>query len=116
MKNDLNDAPAALPIACNLTGAELAQRGEEVADLFQYVQQVQELPDGYAFRFPGDDTWATQALEFIRAERACCPFFTFELVFEPQQGPIWLRMRGAGDVKEFIAGSNSFRVASQLHR
>jgi hypothetical protein len=34
---------------------------------------------------------------------ACCPFFTFELTFEPDSGPIWLRVRGQEGVKEFIS-------------
>jgi hypothetical protein len=61
-----------------------------------------ELEDGYAFRFPGDTIWAARLLQFVTSERECCPFFTFELVFEPGQGPIWLRLRGPEGVKEFI--------------
>ena len=37
------------------------------------------------------------------AQRACCPFFTFALVFEPQQGPLWLHLRGPAGTKEFVA-------------
>src|SRR5947209_4324192 len=92
-----------IPIACLLSGAELARRGEEVGDLFQAVEQVSELADGYAFRFPGSAADTQRLLEFTLSERSCCPFFTFELVFEPQQGPIWLRLRGSAAVKEFVA-------------
>ena len=35
-------------------------------------------------------------------ERTCCSFFQFELVFELNEGPIWLRLRGAENVKAFI--------------
>ena len=92
-----------LPIACSLTEAELARREEELSnELFQHVEQVQELPDGYAFRFPGDADWATKLTQFITFERDCCPFFIFELTFEANHGPIWLHLRGGAGVKEFI--------------
>ena len=92
-----------MPLACTLSATELVTRTEEVKDLFKHVQQVDELTDGYALRFPGSDTWANTLLQFIAFERACCPFFTFALVFEPQQGPIWLHLRGAEGVKAIIA-------------
>jgi hypothetical protein len=95
----------ALPIACSLTGAELEQRGTEVSDVFQHVEQVKELADGYAFRFAGDAVSVGKLVEFILSERACCPFFTFELVFGPNQGPVWLHLRGAEGVKDFVASA-----------
>jgi hypothetical protein len=94
-----------IPIACLLSGAELAKRGVEVADLFKEVEQVNEVADGYAFRFPGNKTTATSLLDFTLVERSCCPFFTFELVFEQGEGPIWLRLRGGTGVKEFVAST-----------
>jgi hypothetical protein len=39
---------------------------------------------------------------FIAEERACCPFFTFELQYEPNLGPIWLRLRGSADIKALL--------------
>lgn len=42
-------------------------------------------------------------MNFVVLERKCCPFLTFELVFEQEGGPIALRMRGPGGTKEFMA-------------
>ena len=96
---------ADLPIACSLSPEEQAARGEELTNgIFKAVEQVRELADGYAFRFPGEAGRVAQLTEFILTERACCPFFTFELTFEPNSGPIWLRLRGGAGVKEFIRG------------
>jgi hypothetical protein len=93
-----------IPVACSLSPDELARRRDEVVvPLFSARQEVQELPDGYALRFPGDEAWATRLLALIALERACCPFFTFELVFEPQRGPLWLRLRGPAGTKEVVA-------------
>ena len=90
------------PLACTLSASEQAIRAEEIDDLFKHVQQVDELADGYALRFPGNDTWANTLLQFITFERACCPFFAFALLFEPQQGPTWLHLRGPEGVKAII--------------
>src|SRR5690348_18087158 len=43
------------PIACNLTDEARAERGDEVRALFQEVEQVRELADGYAFRFRSEE-------------------------------------------------------------
>jgi len=106
MQNELELPANELPIACNLSDSEQAARGEEIAEnLFKHVQQAKELADGYAYSFPASDEWASKLMEFILAERTCCPFFTFELVFEPNPGPLWLHLRGGEGVKEFIAGA-----------
>jgi hypothetical protein len=92
-----------LAIACKLSEAEQASREEELArEIFGNCQEVAELADGYAFRFPGDSDWATKLVEFIAFERKCCLFFTFELVFEPQEGPMWLHLKGPEGVKSFV--------------
>jgi hypothetical protein len=109
---DLDHAAEEMPIACELSGAELAERGEEVGDLFKEVEQVRELADGYAFRFCGSAAMASRLLEFTLAERSCCPFFTFELVFDPNEGPIWVRLRGSEGVKEFVASNMGEVIAA----
>ena len=98
-------------IACLLSEREYAIRGEELAGgLFPAVEEIAELPDGYAYRFAGDDQLASLQ-EFIAAERRCCPFLTFEIALEPHAGPLWLRMRGSPRVKAFIAEAFNARVA-----
>jgi len=91
------------PVACTLDVAGQATRRDEIAHLFEERQQVRELPDGYAVRFSNDDTVAGGLLRFISDERVCCPFVTFEVAFEPQQGPIWVRLRGPEGTKEVVA-------------
>ena len=99
-------------IACLLSEREYAIRGEEMASgLFAAVDEIAELPDGYAYRFAGGDSLLEPLLEFIAAERRCCPFLTFEIAFEPHGGPLWLRMRGSPRVKAFIAEAFNIRVA-----
>jgi hypothetical protein len=92
-----------LPVACGLGEAELAARSEELRrDLFAAAEETRELPDGYAFRFPVAAEWVAKLLAFVEAERRCCSFFRIELVFEPNLGPIWLRLTGPEGTKTFI--------------
>ena len=93
-----------LPIVCRLLGPELRAREQVLQrEIFSGVQEVRELPDGYALRYPGEARWLATLAEFIRFERACCPFLRFELHAEQQDGPLWLRLRGPEGAKEFIA-------------
>jgi hypothetical protein len=98
-----NRAGRRLPLACSLSGQEEAGRRDEVEKILEACLRVDELEDGYEFRFPGSAEWTAKLTEFIVFERECCPFFAFELVFEPGGGPIGLRVRGAEGAKEFVA-------------
>jgi hypothetical protein len=90
-------------IACKLLGSDFAARKEAITrDLFANAERVDELPDGFAYQFPAGDPWPAKVLEFVAAERQCCPFFTFEIIFEPNDGPLRLRLRGSEEIKAFI--------------
>jgi hypothetical protein len=91
--------------ACNMLAlnSEERKRHIEVAKrLRTATKEERELPDGYAFRFSSDQPTILLVSEFIARERLCCPFFTFEMVVEPEDGPLWIRLRGAEGVKAFI--------------
>jgi hypothetical protein len=104
MRQTATDPVQEIPVACTLSDRDLALHGDEIArTLLGGRQETRELADGYALRFPGVETWARRLLAFIEDERACCPFFTFELVFEPQQGPLWLHLRGPAGTQELVA-------------
>lgn len=93
------------PLACNILAldAEGRKRHKVVAEQMRAaVKEVQDLPDGYAFRFTADQATILLVSEFITRERLCCPFLGFELIAEQEDGPLWLRLRGREGVKEFI--------------
>lgn len=93
------------PFFCNmnaLTGEQKKRIVELVKQLKAKTQEVKELPDGFAFRYKPDSETVRDAAEFITYERACCPFFEFELSVEREGGPLWLRLRGREGVKDFI--------------
>jgi hypothetical protein len=70
--------------------------------IFTAVQEIQELPTGYALRLPNEMDILQTVVAFISYERLCCPFFHFVLDIEPAQGPIWLRLTAHTDVKSFL--------------
>lgn len=95
---------AEIPIACTLTAGEQAAWGAGIGrTVFAGYEEVRELPDGYALRYPGDARWARTLADFIVHERECCAFFAFDLTFEPNHGPIWLHLSGGTEVKAFAA-------------
>jgi hypothetical protein len=94
-----------LPIACDMTALDASQRERQQALMKTFhasIQETEEIEDGYAFRLQGDAETILAAAEFITIERLCCPFLTFELAVGTPDDSVWLRIRGATGVKEFI--------------
>lgn len=103
MNSTMTTVEPGLLVACSLSEQELAERSREVGrDLFAFAEHVAELPDGYAWRFPGDSAWHAKLLAFVATERRCCGFFRIELVFAPGLGPVELTLRGPEGTKAFI--------------
>ncbi len=94
-----------LPIACELSEEGQRSRRDEISHkLFSGCKDVRELEDGYEFVFPGAQEWIEGLARFVAEERECCRFFAFELLFEPDLGPVSLRMRGPVGTKEVLEG------------
>ena len=93
-----------VPFACDMTAIPAEQRGAHHALIrrlmTQSVEDISELPDGLAFRFPAMEYDAVT--EFVGRERLCCPFLTFALEVSPDRGPLRLRISGADGAKDFI--------------
>ena len=89
-------------IACRLDGEAFRDRLRALEPLRRAVEERRELEDGWAFRFEGDPERCRALLDFVVEERACCPFLSFELRFAPQEGPLWLEVRGPPGTAAFI--------------
>lgn len=101
-QSETNRTATEIPIACTLTAEEQAAWRDGIGQTVLHgYHEARELPDGYALRFPGDGRWAQTLLDFVIHESACCPFFAFQLRFEPNQGAIWLHLSGGAGVKAF---------------
>ena len=92
-------------LACDLTAIPPSAREEHIASapqLFQTAQEVQELPNGYAFRFLNEPGKFMAIAKYIENERLCCPFFNLELEIKPNGGALWLRLTGAEGVGDLL--------------
>jgi hypothetical protein len=93
------------PFVCDMTAFTPDERSQHIAaiqSLFGQVQEVRELPDGYAFRLDSGADLVAKAADFIAKERLCCPFFGFKLELEPEGGALWLHLTGREGIKPFI--------------
>ena len=98
----------AQPVACNLGAFSAAERERHAAllrRLGERMLETRELPDGYAYRFAPEPGTIAELGEWVGLERACCPFLRFTLEVEPDDGPVWLRLTGSSQVKEFVAAT-----------
>jgi len=66
------------------------------------LEEVRELPDGFALRFRDDGTLLARLAEWVRLESVCCPFLRFEVRVDRRAGPVWLRLTGAEGTREFL--------------
>jgi hypothetical protein len=99
----MKHASGDIPIACRLSDPEFRQREATLLALFKSaVVATEELPDGYAFRVPGDKKRMALVCELIVAERECCPFLTFEVTAQPNMGPVSVRVTGPAGTKDFL--------------
>ena len=92
------------PVACtpDSVPAEKKQRWMDLGtQIYGAVEELQELPDGYACRLPGDAATLLRAAEYVSLDRLCCAFARWELRIEPSGGPLWLRLTGPEGTKEF---------------
>lgn len=90
-------------LSCKLSPPEIRERKETVlASLKTQMLEKQELPDGFAFKFPGTDAVLDELAEFIKTERQCCDFFIFGLSVSGDKSEAWLQLTGPEGAKEFI--------------
>jgi hypothetical protein len=92
-----------LPIACALDGAALARRQAELeAGLFAEAVSVENLPDGYRWRFAHASGLLARLAAVIEAERHCCRFLRFAFSAEPDLGAVTLDVTGPEGTREFL--------------
>lgn len=88
---------------CKLTTPELRERkATAIAELKEMIMKKKELKDGYAYKFSGSDEVVAKLNEFIKTEKECCDFFTFNLTISKDKSSAWLEITGDEGVKDFI--------------
>ena len=88
-------------VTCKLTTAELQKRKATViAELKALVLERKELSDGYSYKFDAVDQNLDRLNEFIKTERMCCDFFTFQIKVSDNFAT--LSITGENNSKEFL--------------
>jgi len=96
-------------LVCKLTTPELQKRRETViASLNKKLIEKKELRSGFAYKFPGNDEMIDELTSFIKSERECCDFFTFNLSVSGDKSEAWLELSGPEGVKEVITTELGF--------
>jgi hypothetical protein len=101
------------PFVCRLESFRSSERVLHAGLIDQLkgsVEEVRELPNGFAFRFADDGSLFGRLAEWVRLESVCCPFLDFELKVEKASGPVWLRLTGEDGVKSFL--KNQFPIVA----
>ena len=89
-------------VACFPDSALALRREMLVTRLFKYVAEVQDIEDGYAFKFRRLDLLIRRIAEYIVFEGQHSPQLMFVFVSEPNDGAVWLQVRGSESEKEHI--------------
>jgi hypothetical protein len=89
-------------VICTLTPDTIATRKAGLLPgLVKRAHSKEEIPDGFRFIFPSDVLPALAAT--VDAERQCCRFMRFEIILEPDSGPISLTLSGPSGTREFLS-------------
>lgn len=92
------------PLICDMnvfTPAERENHIQNTLQLYQTLQAVHEVENGYDFIFP-HVTELPKLAEFISNEKLCCPFLEFMLHIAPNEKPISLTLTGPEGTPEFL--------------
>ncbi|MBE7174154.1 MAG: hypothetical protein INR73_26500 [Williamsia sp.] len=111
-ENTVGSSPVCTPgceaedqaFTCKLTAAELRERKILVlASLKKQVLKKRALKNGFAYKFAGSDAMVDELVTFIKTERTCCDFFTFQLSISGDKRESWLKITGPEGAKDFIS-------------
>ena len=82
---------------CSLTPDAFSERLAWINEsLLSRATSQNVIQDGSEIEFPSDETTFQMVIDFIKAERQCCDFLTFELVVAAGHGPLTLRLKEGG--------------------
>jgi hypothetical protein len=104
-RKNMNPESSAVPIiACVPSAIEASERPKHFALARQLLGEPtarrETLSNGLAFRLQPDSL--ETVARFVANERKCCPFMTFNITVEPNDGAITLQMTGPVGTREVL--------------
>lgn len=92
-----------LPIACSLDARDLSGRQADLREgLLARASGVDQIDDGYRWRFADAPGLIAELGGIIDAERRCCAFLQFQILAEPGAGSVSLDVTGPPGTPEFL--------------
>ena len=92
-----------LAIACTLTPDEMrTRRANLLIELSREAHSSEPTNSGWRFQFLPTSQVLALVGQVIDAERQCCRFLRFQLIVEPDLGPVWLDVSGPPGTSEFL--------------
>lgn len=85
-----------------LGAAGRARHAVLVSELASAAPAVEELAEGFAFRFPSRPYLFLRVAEWIALERECCPFLAIRLDVEHASRTLKVSVTGPAGAKEFL--------------
>ena len=83
-------------IQCSLLDDELLERKKALKQkVFSKVTRKVESKIGITYYFEGKGTLLKDALEFVQKEKACCPFFKFDISILPYDQGFAIQISGS---------------------
>lgn len=98
-------------VQCTLTDDDLLERKKLLKEkIFSKVNAKKEMPNGIAYYFSDDKLLLADAIEFILKEKACCPFFKFDLSILPFDNGFAIQISGSEEAMAMLKDfeSNEF--------
>ena len=88
---------------CKLTGPELQKRKAALQqEIFSQVKELKEVENGYIFHFMDEGDFIEKLVDYMLAEKKCCPFFQFDLSILANNAGIAWKITGPPEAKEMI--------------
>lgn len=89
--------------SCALTSEELLERKAYLkAQILSKVIRKEMQPTAYVLYFEDDPDLLLHLMEFVQKEKACCPFFKFDLSILPFEQGIALQISGSAAAMEMM--------------
>lgn len=90
-------------IQCNMFEEELIDRKETLRKtIFSKVQKRDESLNGITYYFKNDSNLLESVLEHVQIEKACCPFFKFDISILPFNNGFAFQVSGSEEAIEMI--------------
>ena len=98
-------------LQCNLTDEDLLKRKMFLKDkIFLNVVKKEKSRNGFVYYFNDEEFLLDYVLEFVQKEKACCPFFKFDISILPFNKGFALQISGSEEAVKILKNfeSNSF--------